>query len=327
MPPSFAEAIHVASSASAGGCLLQAGAPRARIRLSEDLLTSGPCDVDPVRHEELRRTWASEHAGRELRAEDLRAAIASDEPVVLWATRTFPDLLWLWCALDGLGRIGAVGPRFFLARPCPDDPLATVGGSTPDEARIALAAARPITGDEWREGAELWSHYASPSPLAFDEARRRGSSGFPELTSSAEPHGAWFPRLTDGRLRISKLDEALLGSVDECWRTTSELFQRLPADRFTLLVRTFDAFFPIDRLRAWATEGALERETLVDENPFEQDRFRATERTRALLEHGLDGVGDAPPLYVGGCLVNTNTSSWVRIEDDAGWRLAQQGRR
>ncbi|MDX2087508.1 MAG: hypothetical protein SFX73_06650 [Kofleriaceae bacterium] len=231
------------------------------------------------------------------------------------------DLVWLWWALDSLGRIGGNGPRFFLARPHLDDPLTTVGDSTPDEARIALEAARPITDDEWREGAELWIKYASASPLAFDEARRKGSSVFPELTSSGELHGAWFPRLTEGRLRLSELDAVLLGSVSESWLTTSDLLETLPQDRLARLAWPFDGFFPIDRLRAWASHGVLEREALADKNPWAQDRFRATDRMRALLGHGLDGVGDAPRLYVGGCLVNDPTSPWVRIEEDSGWRL------
>jgi hypothetical protein len=172
----------------------------------------------------------------------------------------------------------------------------------------------------------LWIKYASASPLAFDEARRRGSSVFPELTRSAELHGAWFPRFTDGCLRLSELDEALLGGIDDFWRTTSDLFSTLPPDRLARLAWPFDPFFSIDRLRAWATHGALEREALADQNPWAQDRFRVTDRTRALLGHGLDGVGDAPQLYVGGCLVNDPTSPWVRIEDDSGWRLTLHGR-
>jgi four helix bundle protein len=331
MPPTFAEAIHLVFSDSAMGCLLAAGARRPRIHGSGDQLTSGPCDVDPVRHEELRQAWDTERghmlgSSHRLGLERLRTVIAGDEPVVLWGTRAFSDLVWLWWALDRLRRIGAEGPRFFLARPHPDDPLMTVGSSTPDEARIALPAARPITDDEWREGGELWIKYASSSPLAFDEARRKGSSVFPELISSAELHGAWFPRFTDGRLRLSELDAVLLGGVGESWLTTSDLLRTLPMDRFARLAWPFDDFFPIDRLRAWATHGVLEREALADENPWAQDRFRATERSRALLDHGLGDVGDAPQLHVGGCLVNDPTSPWARIEDDSGWRLALQGR-
>jgi hypothetical protein len=153
------------------------------------------------------------------------------------------------------------------------------------------------------------------------EVRACSPSVFPELTSSAELHGAWFPRLSDGRLRLSELDELLLGGFDDSWRTTSDFFKTLQLDRLARLAWPFQSFFPITRLRAWAALGVLEREELVDENPWAQDQFRATERTRALLEHGLDDVGDAPQLYVGGCVVNDPASPWVRIEDDAGWRL------
>lgn len=326
MPPSFAEALHLVSSSSAGGCLLSAGAQRSRIRLSDDCLTSGPCDVDPVRHEELRRAWDTDGWHHCLGLEELRAAIAGDAPVVLWGTRAYSDLVWLWWALDGLRRIGAEGERFFLARPHPDDPNGTTGGSTPAEARIALEAARPITDDEWREGANLWGKFASPSPLGFDEARRTGSSVFPELTSSAELHGAWFSRLTNGRLRLSEIDEDLLGGLDNSWRSTWDIFETLTQERFERVARRFHPFIAIYRLRDWASRAVLEREEVVDDNPWAQDRFRATERTRALLEHGLDKVSDAPQLHVGGCIVNDPASPWVRIEDDSGWRLARQGR-
>ncbi len=328
MPPTFAEAIHLVFSDSGMGCLLAAGARRARIHGSGDTLTSGPCDVDPVRHEERRRAWNVERgylpdAGIRLRLERLRVLIAGDEPVVLWGTRAYSDLVWLWWALDSLRRVGAEGPRFYLARPHPADAPAGVGGSTPDDARAALAAARPITDDEWRDGSELWAAYASSSPLAFDEARRRGSSVFPELSSSADLHGAWFPRFTDGRLGLSELDEVLLAAVGESWRTTDDIVFPLPTDRYARLARPFDLLFPLARLRAWASHGVLEREALVDEDPWRADRFRATDRTRALLHGGLDGVGEAPPLYVGGCLVNDPASPWVRIEAASGWRLGR----
>lgn len=326
MPTTFAEAIHLVSSSSAAGHLLAAGTPRSRIRGTDDRLTSGPCDVDPVRHEELRRTWDTEGWHHRLGLEEFRAAIDGDAPVVLWGTRAYSDLVWLWWGLDGLRRVGAEGGRFFLARPRPQDPQETAGGCSPTEASIALEAAKPITGDEWREGSDLWLKFASPSPLAFDEARRTGSSVFPELTSSAELHGAWFPRLADGRLHLSEIDEDLLGALDGSWRSTFPLFERLTQERFERVARRFHPFIAIYRLRDWASLGVCEREELVDQNPWEQDRFRANDRTRALLERGLDNVSDAPQLYVGGCVVNDPASPWVRIEDNSGWRLALQGR-
>jgi hypothetical protein len=324
MPPSFAEAIHLVSSDSAMGCILQAGGRRARIHGSGDRLTSGPCDVDPVRHEDLRRAWDNEGSMPGFRyrlgLEKLRALVSGNDPVVLWGTRAFSDLVWLWWALDGLRRVAGESPRFYLARPRPCDPLESTGGSTPEEARIALANAQPITIPEWREGAELWLQYASPSPLAFDEARQRGSGPFPELTSSADLHGGWFPRGGDARLRLSELDEILLRGTDHSWRTTYDVLQALPQGQLARLM-TFDSFFGVDRLCAWAEHGVLEREVVIEDNPYACDRFRATSATRRLLEQGLDGVSDAPPLYVGGCAVNDPASPWVRIEHASGWRL------
>ncbi|HTR54756.1 MAG TPA: hypothetical protein VMJ10_28895 [Kofleriaceae bacterium] len=57
-----------------------------------------------------------------------------------------------------------------------------------------------------------------------------------ELTSSGELHGAWFPRLRNGRLHLSELDEVLLGGVDDFWRTTQKLLGMLPPDRLARLV-------------------------------------------------------------------------------------------
>lgn len=310
MPPTLAEAAHLVSSSAAYGSLRAAGAPWRRIHRTDDRLTSGPCDVDPIRHEALRRAWDTEGWRRPLGLDDLRALIAGDDPVVLWATHAFSDLVLLWWALDGLRRIGAEGSRLFLARPRPADSEETVGGATPEELRLALAGARPITPDEWSEGADLWIKLASPSPLAFDEARRAGSAAFPELTSSAELHGAWFPRRTRGGLQLSEIDEDLLASLDDSSLSVSELARR------------FDPFIAIYRLRAWAQLGVVEHEEVVDQNPWVRDRFRATARSRALLEHGLDNVSDAPQLHVGGCVVNDPASPWTRIEDAGGWRLA-----
>jgi hypothetical protein len=257
---------------------------------------------------------------------DLRTAIAGDDPVVLWGARAYSDVVWLWWALDGLGRIGAERSRLLLARPQIEDPRMPMGCSTPDETRIALAEAHPITQDEWREAGQLWIDFASPSPLAFDEASRAGSRAFPELTTSAEPHGAWFPRLVGGRLRLSELDELLLGCTDDAWHSDQELLDALSDDHRAKLLSPCDHYFHVERLRAWATHGVLEREVAVAKDDLEklrgQDRFRATARTRALVDNGLDGIGDAPVMYVGGCRVNDPASPWVRIESDSDWRLA-----
>jgi len=168
----------------------------------------------------------------------------------------------------------------------------------------------------------MWRRFASPSPLAFDEARRKGSIAFPELAESGELHGACFPRLKNGRLYLAELDEALLSGVEDSWRSVFDLFEANTDQRLMPMYWVFDPLFAASRLRAWATLGALDREALTDVNPFKQDRFRANERTRALLERGFDRVDEVPQLHVGGCLVNDPVSTWVRVDSADRWRLA-----
>ena len=118
MTPTLTKAIHLVSSDSASGHVKQVvkpdGVPRKNIRILSEQLTVGPCDVDPERHVELRRAWNTEIGDEYLETfglDDLRAAVAGDRPVVVWATRAYADLVWLWWILDGLGRLGP------LARP------------------------------------------------------------------------------------------------------------------------------------------------------------------------------------------------------------------
>jgi hypothetical protein len=142
--------------------------------LSEPLAL-GPCHVDPVRHVELRRAWNAEEDDKFLKTfglDDLRAAVANDLPVFVWATQAYAELVWLWWILDGLERIGPRASPAFLVRP--DGQLETVAGLPPKKGSKALKVARVISDDELREGAELWRLFASPDPRAFDEARRTG---------------------------------------------------------------------------------------------------------------------------------------------------------
>jgi hypothetical protein len=331
MASTLAEAIHLVSSDSASGHVKQIvkayGVPRKNVRILSEQLTIGPCDVDPDRHLALRHAWNADDFDEFLKTfglDDLRAAVARDLPVVVWATRAYADLVWLWWILDGLERLGRRTHPTIIVRPKLDDPLSTVGGTTPKEGRAALRVARTLRDDELREGAELWRLFASPDPRAFDEARRRGSSVFPELHESAELHGAWFPRLEDGRLRLAEHDQRLLASLTDEWLTPGDLSQLIiKTHGWERLLWPFGGFLPVSRLRQWAAHGAVARKVHDpdDDNPFEQDVFRLTDRTRALLANGLEGVGDAPPIYVGGCRIYDPSSPWVRIADAAVWRI------
>lgn len=93
MPPAIAEAVHLVFDDTGMGMILGAGGKRSRIYGSGDALTSGPCDVDPVRHEKLREAWDTERgrpgSGHRIGLERLRSMIAGEEPVVVWATRAY----------------------------------------------------------------------------------------------------------------------------------------------------------------------------------------------------------------------------------------------
>lgn len=321
MASTFTEAIHLVSSDSAAGLVIHVGVPRNQVRILSERLTIGPCDVDPERHVELRRAWDAEALSETFGTDDLRAAVAGELPVVIWATRAYDDLVWLWWILDGLARLHRPP---FVARPMVADPLETVAGATPKEGRAALRVARALRDDEIREGCELWRLYASPEPLAFDEARRKGSQAFPELSESAELLGTWFPRIDGGRLRLSEHDERLLGSLTDEWLTPLDLSKLITKTRgWERLLWPFGGFVSIWRLRQWAAHGAVAREVRDpnNDNPLERDAFRLTDKARALLVNGLEGVGDAPPIYVGGCRLNDPAAPWVRVAEDSGWRI------
>jgi hypothetical protein len=142
---------------------------------------------------------------------------------------------------------------------------------------------------------------------------------FPELGDSAELHGAWFPRLEHGRIRLAELDELLLGQLNNSWLTTRDLIREMPGRE--RLLWPFGGSIPVLRLQAWAAHGVVAREIRSHDSHLEQDAFRMTDRTRTLLMEGLDGIGDAPTFYVGGCKINDPDASWVRVNDDAGWRI------
>lgn len=328
MTPTLTDAIHLVSCESASGHVLQVGVPRANIRILSEQLMAGPCDVDPERHVEMRRAWNAEIGDEYLKTfglEDLRAAVAGDRPVVIWATRAYRELVWFWWILDGLERISPLAQLPLLVQPKPEDPSDTVGGTAPEAGSAALAVARAVSDDEFREGAKLWRLFASPDPRAFDEARRTGSAAFPELREHADLHGAWFPRLHDGQLYLSEYDQSLLASLTGRWRMPYKfLGHTIKIPGWLRTLRAFGSYsIPIWRLRAWAALDVIDRQFLDDANGnlLEQDVFRLTDKTRALLTDGIGSIGDAPSIYVGGCRIHDPESSWVRIADDDGWQI------
>lgn len=301
--------MHLVHGDSAGITVAKAGAPQDSIRVTKDLLTVGPCDVDPVRHRALRsaywdvRPWAAE------------AELPSTTPILVWAAPAWSDQLFLWWMFDALERAGIDATRLRWAQPrSARDLHVSVGGMTEAEMSEAFERAASVSPEQLAEGASLWRKYAADSPLPFDEARRAGSAHFPDLARSAEPHGGWFPRGGDGGLRLSEYDELILSTVGDEWRTPAELLRRERGPEITArLFFCFGDLFFLRRLRDWADHGVLRSEPRPGAGAFDSVAYRIARRPAG---------GKAPSLYVGGCLINDPTTPWVRVAEGDGWRIA-----
>jgi hypothetical protein len=248
----FEGAAHVAHGDSIEGALRQLGAETRALHVVRDLLTYGPCDPDPAHHVQLRLAhWGvpPDRTG-EFSLSATVSGWPSSQPIVVWAApRAWSDQLFLWWTLDALAREHVDLSRVYRAAPVTYHPLAATGAAPRLELARALAQAQPIAPELVDASRELWRSFASPSPLPFDELRRAGRSAIPGLASIAEPHGWWFPRLIDGRLRLSEMDELLLYAFDDEWRGPSALLRGTRADDITdRLINVYGDWIIVARL-------------------------------------------------------------------------------
>jgi hypothetical protein len=315
MQPTFTDAAHLTHGDCAGGSVRAAGATT--IRVTKDLLTYGPCAADPAQHVALRLAhWGlSDDKAADFALAPTVTSWPTTQPIVLWATRAWSDQLWLWHTLDQLARADIDRARLFWAAPQLPHLLISVGGARPAQLTDALAHAQPISPALVDEARALWQKFAAPSPLAFDETRRAGSTTLPDLPAIAEPHGDWFPRRLDGTLRLSELDELLLSDLDDEWgkpRVSGAAFDRLLYPYGDTLILT--------RLHQWAAHGAVEHAPREGEG-WAAHAFRLTLLGRRLRDEGLTTVADAPAIYVGGCRIHDAAQPFVRVTDAGGWLL------
>jgi hypothetical protein len=117
MRPGRTEAGHLTRGTGVAGSLHRLGAHL--VHAAPDLLTRGPCDVNPDHHDAQRiRYWnLSPEEANELDPTATVAAWPAHLPIVLWATRTWPDQLFLWWTLDRLAAAGVATDRLWWAAP------------------------------------------------------------------------------------------------------------------------------------------------------------------------------------------------------------------
>jgi Domain of unknown function (DUF1835) len=321
----FDGAAHIAHGDSVAGALCQLGAETSTLQVVRDLLTYGPCDTDPARHMELRLAhWQvlPDRAG-EFSLSATLSSWPSTQPIVVWAAQhAWSDQLFLWWTLDALARAHVEPSRVYWAAPVTHHRLAATGAAPSSELARALAQARPIAPELVDASRELWRCFASPSPLPFDELRRAGLSAVSDLASIAEPHGWWFPRLIDGRLRLSEMDELLLYVFDNDWRGPTALLRGMRAADITdRLFNVYGDMIVIARLTEWVGRGVLEYQRRGGVG-WGEHAFRLTDVGRRLRDEGMQSVAEAPAIYTGGCRTHDPAWPFVRVVDSGGWRLA-----
>lgn len=301
MQPTLEEAVHLAHGDEAAARLADAGAHRVLVR--RDLLSVGPCDVDPARHRAARQAWwgplpadfPTQPPGVDS-DEALGAALAAHAgaPVVVWATRAFSDLTFLWALVDALARLGT--PRPWIVRPAHADATLPMGAVDAVALRRAFADVAPLDEAVARSCVDFWYAYAADDPTRFDELRRRGAAVVPELGRILHGHSAWFPRRDDdGRVRLADADAAIFD-----WAADGDLGHA----RFVMNWIGDRSLW--DRVRGWRERGLFGGD---DGAPT------LTDAGRALRDGGADSVTAMPPWWIGGCRVNDPASPWVRVHE------------
>jgi hypothetical protein len=250
-------------------------------------------------------------------------AQAGADGLVVWTSAAWSDRCYTWCLLDTLERIGVPRAKVIVSQPEAEVDWLSMGATAPERLRAGFDAAAPLDDAFADESIALWRKFASPSPLAFDEARRRGSRSFPELGRIAEGHAAWFPwREADGRLRLSDVDDTLFHWIDEDWRSAVDLLKTPEARRTVQRVMGWVGDSSVfARLAAWSDAGAVELRGSWEHGRANDYAVRLTPAGKQLHDQGAATVAQLAPVAIGGCRINDAKTPWLRVADADGWKL------
>ncbi len=337
--------VHVIHGDSAGGALKATGA--ALIVCVPDTLTVGPASRTPVRHARLReRFWQAEY-GR-LRSKSTEDDTAPDpgllssrnlvarilegagNRIIVWASGSWEDLLFLGWAIDGLRREKVSLDRVWLAAALTQ--AAPLGWAHPEQLKPIGGGAKPIRNAQVRALASLWDAFTFPDPSRIENLRRDPPASLPTLRRGLSLYAAFLPRAEGpGCLRLSAVDEALLASLSEReFRRIPDLFRtppsraRWPTSALHAMLVHFGDLFIEARLAEWSEGRRAAVETRVAREPRYPTAWRLTARGHALLNHGLRDRFDVPRYAIGG--YHSNRAPWACIQSGRAWRLERLGR-
>jgi hypothetical protein len=311
------QAIHLTHGDSAARTLRAALAGTigsGAVLVQRDLLTIGPCAVDPQEHRSRRlQHWGADAvaAAGDAGVDALVGPLATaTDAIVLWTTSSWSDSCHTWLVLDAFARLGVPRRLLRVAQPKSPDPSWSLGRFDEAALRAALESSSPLDDDFADEGAALWRAYASPDPRRFDRARRHGGQAFPWLAETARAHGEFFPWRSDRRLRLADVDRVLLATLTAQWMPLATIVRQHhePLGRLFNWIGDLSVF---DRFASWRKKGAVEIQG--DAGGPSRWELRLTRHGQHLVDEGATSVGELAPIFVGGCAINDPARPWVRL--------------
>lgn len=290
--------VHLTNGDSATGSLRSAGL---RALADPDMLARGPADRDPARHQRLRlKFWKANGVD----TSHAKLIWPRRGPVAIWTSSQLTDQLAFWRAVDRLHhlelwRVDARHPQFTI------DSLGTL---PPEFVPYSLEHATRMSARAVRSARNRWRAFV-------DGNLGRVAAGLKAAPPALETLREQLPRLEEGKLRLSLLDQRLLRPFAADWLTPADAFlsQRSRAVLRRLLI--FGDQLLLSRLHHWSQgprPGLLALPTR-DDHSWKQVEYKLTEFGKQMLK-GLKRLDEAPPLQMGGAVIY-GERSWVWEEE------------
>jgi hypothetical protein len=182
-----------------------------------EVLHDGP--VPALDADELRavraRFLGDEDGLLERRDERLRAAVAADEPLMLWFEADLYDMLLLIQILERLPP-GAPARMVLVGQ----DAWRSVSGIDPDELRSLGAEAPTVTPEQVALGSEAWKAFTSTTPEALEPL----AAGTPALPAIGLALRRLLEELPWAGTGLSRTERQLLEPLANGARTREEAF-------------------------------------------------------------------------------------------------------
>ena len=221
--------LHVLNGDATATVFAGAGLPGERL-VWRDILVEGPVAADvslaeraAYLAERLELDGAAYARGVEEQTASLAAAHGQDE-IVLWFEQDLFCAVTLWSLLDRFAR-QAPGCRLSLVYPACDGEITGLGAMQPAQLAALFSERRPVTEPMRALGAQAWTAYAAPDPLAT--AACAGGETLPFVEGAFRRHLGRFPSVATG---LNEVESAALDVLHRGPRGFGALFGEVGTD-------------------------------------------------------------------------------------------------